>query len=264
MNDFIFFFILFLAVVAAIFRSDFVLTLIYLFLGIYILGRWWSQKALRGLTVRRALNHRLFLGESTQVTLEFVNPSVLPVVWLQVHDSFPVLLGAPGFFRQVFSLGSYGRAAFSYTVEGRRRGYHTIGPLALHSGDIFGLSERQTRRLAAEYLIVYPKIVPLTRVGLPSRAPLGALRHSRPIYEDPSRILGKRNYVSGDSLRRVDWKATAAIGRLQVKLYEPSIALETAIFLNLNLAEYPARTRLDAFPHVHCPGCTAYGVVHTV
>jgi uncharacterized protein (DUF58 family) len=39
-------------------------------------------------------------------------------------------------------------------------------------------------------------------------------------------------------LRRIDWKATAVLQRLQVKLLEPSIALETMIFLNLNRQEY--------------------------
>lgn len=246
MNDFIFFFLLFLALVAAVFRADFVLSLIYLFLGIFILGRWWSQKALDGLQVKRTFVQRLFLGETARVQLEFENPGLLPVVWLQVHDSFPAVLGVPGFFHQVFNLGPYARTRFEYRLEGRRRGYYRIGPLVMHSGDLFGLTARQTRRLEAEYLIVYPKIVPLTRVVLPSRSPLGTLRHTRPIFEDPSRIFGKRDYVSGDSLRRVDWKATASTGRMQVKLFEPSIALETAIFLNLNTPEYPYRTRTDA------------------
>jgi uncharacterized protein (DUF58 family) len=83
-------------------------------------------------------------------------------------------------------------------------------------------------------------------VRLPSRSPIGTLPHTQPIFEDPSRVRGKRDYVAGDSLRRVDWKATAVLGRLQVKQFEPSIALETAILLNLNADEYEQRTRLDA------------------
>jgi hypothetical protein len=83
-------------------------------------------------------------------------------------------------------------------------------------------------------------------VRLPSRSPIGTLRHTQPIFEDPSRVRGKRDYTTGDSLRRVDWKATATTGRLQVKQFEPSIALETALFLNLNADEYLQRTRLDA------------------
>ncbi|HSV85457.1 MAG TPA: DUF58 domain-containing protein, partial [Levilinea sp.] len=86
----------------------------------------------------------------------------------------------------------------------------------------------------------------LHELGLPSHSPLGSLRYKKPIYEDPTRQAGKRDYVGGDSLRRIDWKASAAVGRLQVKQYEPSIALETAIFLNLNVDEYYYRWRFDA------------------
>jgi uncharacterized protein (DUF58 family) len=52
--------------------------------------------------------------------------------------------------------------------------------------------------------------------------------------------------VASDSMRRVDWKASASTGRLQVKLFEPSIALQTVIFLNLNETEYPVKHRIDA------------------
>ncbi len=75
---------------------------------------------------------------------------------------------------------------------------------------------------------------------------MGTLRHHQPIFEDPSRIFGKRPYVSGDSLRRVDWKATASTGQLQVKLFEPSIALETEIFLDLNTEAYEFHSRASA------------------
>jgi uncharacterized protein (DUF58 family) len=56
--------------------------------------------------------------------------------------------------------------------------------------------------------------------------------------------LGKRPYLVGDSLRRVDWKSTAVSGQMQVKLFEPSIALETVVFLNLNADDYHYRSRI--------------------
>ena len=52
--------------------------------------------------------------------------------------------------------------------------------------------------------------------------------------------------MAGDSLRSVDWKASATVGRLQVKLYEPSIALEIAIFLDLSFSGYKPQSRIDA------------------
>jgi uncharacterized protein (DUF58 family) len=99
---------------------------------------------------------------------------------------------------------------------------------------------------AAQVLTVYPRIIPLTSIEIPSQSPQGTLRHTQPIFEDPTRIFGKRDYVAGDSLRRVDWKSTATTGRMQVKLFEPSIALETLIFLNLNADDYYYQTRIDS------------------
>jgi uncharacterized protein (DUF58 family) len=53
-----------------------------------------------------------------------------------------------------------------------------------------------------------------------------------------------RDYQVGDSLRKVNWKASARIGHLQVRKYEPAITLDTVILLNLNAGEYD-RHRLD-------------------
>ncbi len=81
---------------------------------------------------------------------------------------------------------------------------------------------------------------------IPSQSPQGTLRHTLPLFEDPTRVFGKRGYISGDSLRRIDWKSSAASGRLQVKLFEPSIALETCVILNLNAEDYYYRSRIDS------------------
>ena len=241
MSDFFLPFLIVLAFVAVILRADFVLTLIYLFVGVFALGRWWSRRALNSVSISREFNQRAFLYEKVEVSLEVHNRSWLPVPWLQLRENLPTGLGLSGAFERVISLGPGARHSLHYEIEGRRRGYYMIGPLSLYSGDLLGVSGDLQRSQPPDHLTVYPKIVPLTSVKLPSRSPMGTLRHTQPVFEDPSRVRGKRDYVSGDSLRRVDWKATAAAGHLQVRLFEPSIALETAIFLNLNNAEYDSR-----------------------
>lgn len=245
MSDYLLLFLILLGLVAAVLRADFVLTVIYLLLGVYALGQGWSRRALRHVRVARSFNRRAFLGEKVPVRLEISNASFLPVVWLQFHESLPQELSLSGLQRRVISLGPREQSRFEYMLEGRRRGYYPIGPLMVRSGDLFGISPEEEIRFSSDFLTVYPRIVPLTRVWLPSRSPLGTLRHHQPVFEDPSRVIGKRDYIAGDSLRRVDWKSTAATGRMQVKLFEPSIALETVIFLNLNSAEYDLRSRLD-------------------
>ncbi len=246
MGDTFFLLLVLLTVLAIFLREDTILTLVYFLVGTYAVSRWWSRRALKTVEYSRSFQRRAFLYEKVPVQLELLNRHWLPVPWLQLTETLPLELIVPNTYRSVTTIGPYGRRQFEYTLHADRRGYYPIGPLHLRSGDLIGLNEEVNTEGLADHLIVYPKIIPFANVKLPSRSPIGTLRHTQPIFEDPSRVRGKRDYVAGDSLRRVDWKATAALGRLQVKQFEPSIALETAIFLNLNVDEYEQRTRLDA------------------
>jgi uncharacterized protein (DUF58 family) len=157
----------------------------------------------------------------------------------------PVELSGGSFVKRVISLGPHGAMQIQYMLSAYKRGHYAVGPFTTKFGDTLGLAEVQELEKQPDYITVYPRIVPLSSVKLPSRSPIGTLRHHQPIFEDPSRMRGKRDYTASDSLRRVDWKASAAVGRLQVKQFEPSISLQTSIFLNLNYREYP-RHYIDA------------------
>ncbi len=232
--------------IASLVQGDFIFRTVYLVAGALLAGRWWNGRILQNADFKRELNTRAFLGEDIPVRLEVRNPGWLPAPWLHVYDSLPTELAAPNLVNRVVSLPPRGKTALEYTLHARKRGYYKLGPLFISTGDILGLGNEERREGATDYLTVYPEIVPLTKVRLPSRSPQGTLRHTQPIFEDPTRVLSKRDYVAGDSLRRVDWKSSAVAGRLQVKQFEPSIALETAIFLNLNTLEYPSNVCIDA------------------
>lgn len=235
-----------LLVVAALMRDDFSLTLIYLLVGAFLLSVWWSRRALGHVTLSREFAAWAFLGEKVNVRLHLRNSGWLPVLWISIQESLPVGLSSVPAFERVTTLGPREGTQFNYVLDARNRGYYPIGPLFASSGDIFGLGSRARLEGGEQFLTVYPKIIPLTSIEIPSYSPQGTLRHTQPIFEDPTRIFGKRDYVAGDSLRRVDWKSTATTGRLQVKLFEPSIALETLIVLNLNADDYHYRSRIDS------------------
>lgn len=238
--------LIFLVVVAAIARADALLTLFYLLAGAYIAGRWWSGRAFQAVGHRRTMAARAFLGESIPVQLEIANAGWLPVLWLRVHDSLPVDLAPQPFFRRVLSLRPRERVRLEYTLHGRKRGYYPVGPMFMQAGDVLGLGEGQRQEVQPDHVTVYPKIVPLAGLRLTSGSPIGDLRHAPPTFEDPSRARGKRDYTTGDSFRRIDWKVTARLGRLQVKQFEPTMSTEAAIVLNLNVNEYDAHTAIDA------------------
>lgn len=232
-----------LFILAAALHDDFSLTLAYLFVGVSVLGAWWSRRSLTQLKHIRQFNQHAFLGEQIDIHLQIHNRGLLPILWMSVQDSLPVALSTHPFFQQVLSLKPDGKTDFNYTIYANKRGYYPIGPLFIVGGDVLGLNKPLRLENQAEYITVYPKVIPLSSVQIPSRSPQGTLRHTQQIFEDPSRLLSKREYTSGDSLRRVDWKASATSGRLQVKIFEPSIALETLIFLDLNSENYYYRRR---------------------
>ena len=240
------FLILPLALVAMFMRDDFALTLIYLVVGAFVLGNWWSRRVINQLEAERRLDSHAFLGTKIDIELKVRNKGLLPVPWAALYDSLPLALGGVKPFQQVTGLGAREEIRFQYSLEARKRGYYPVGPLTLSSGDLFGMGERIEKEIPQHYITVYPKIVPLAKVRIPSRSPQGTMRHHQPLFEDPTRVFGKRAYMAGDSLRRVDWKSTAMTGQLQVKLFEPSISLETVIFLNLNAEDYHFQGRIDS------------------
>ena len=83
------------------------------------------------------------------------------------------------------------------------------------------------------YLIVYPKMVPLEQLGIPSRQLFGDIRTRSHIFEDPVLTMGIRDYQFGDSLKRVHWKATARTGKLQTKVFELTTTTDIALFLDV-------------------------------
>jgi uncharacterized protein (DUF58 family) len=234
-----------LLVVAAIVKGGFAFTVFYLFLLIYIVSLVWTRQSARNLTCERKFEKRAFWGEEVPVSLQIRNHGWLPIPWLYIYESLPFELSGGSFVKRLISLGPHAAMEINYKLSCYKRGYYAVGPFTTKYGDTLGLAEVQELEKKADNITVYPRIVPLAHVDLPSRSPIGTLRHHQPIFEDPSRMRGKRDYTASDSLRRVDWKASAAVGRLQVKQFEPSISLQTVIFLNLNYREYP-RHYIDA------------------
>jgi uncharacterized protein (DUF58 family) len=223
---------------AAILRIDTYFSLVYLLAVVYILGRAWTRQSMRQLFTERRLVNRAFPGEQIPVELRVRNEGWLPVPWIEMHDSLPVDLISPPFYRRVISLMPHQERTFEYTLSCNKRGYYVIGPMVWRTGDLLGFTPQQAAQQQAEYVIVYPQVVALQSLGLPTRSPLAQLPAPAPLFEDPTRITGVREYQIGDSPRRIHWSATASAGRLLVKRYQPAIARETMLFLDLSQASY--------------------------
>src|SRR5260370_642882 len=206
----------------------------------------WAKYCLQDLRYQRQFSEqRVLFGEEITVSLSVENAKLLPLPWLEIEDSVPRTLTFTGrqlrvsttsnmvVLESLFSLRWYERVTRPYTVLCNARGVHTFGPTVVRSGDVFGFLNRQESLSNRQYLLVYPLVVPITRFGLPSRHPFGDNRAPRRLLEDPSRVIGVRDYMYGDDLRRIHWKATARMMQLQSKVYQPTTTYTLVLFLNV-------------------------------
>lgn len=220
-------------------------------LGALVLGaggaaRLWARLSLEQVEYRRELSERrAFSGEQVKLRLRLANRKLLPVPWLELRERLPEAAplveghttptGQHGavYLTRTTALRSGDRLEWPLTMHAGRRGYHRFGPARLTSGDLFGLFEREQEAGGIDTLVVYPRTYPLPDMGIGSDRPFGELRGGRRIFPDPVRAIGVRDYVPGDPLKQVDWKATARAGRLQSRLYEPSRALAVVVALDV-------------------------------
>ena len=136
-------------------------------------------------------------------------------------------------------VGWYHRVKRVYTIRCMKRGYFSFGPTTCKSGDYFRFRVREMEVANAANLIVYPRIVPLNKLGIPSRDPFGDLRLRRHLFQDPVRVASIREYAPGDPLKRIHWKATARVGRLQTKIFEHTTSTDLAIFFDVRTVKHP-------------------------
>lgn len=239
-------FLVILMVVAALVNSDSVMTVFYMIFGIILIGLWWNQHGIRHIKVSRKFDDHAYLFQKSELELQIENTSILPIIWLEIHESLPVNVRNTPVQNYVISLPPKGKYTLKYPLYSLKRGFYKLGPTSISSGDILGITHSAEIFYEPDHFIVYPTIVNFERLMLPSRSPFGFLKHKDPIFEDPSRIFGKRNYQDGDPLSRIDWKSSASTGELQVKIFEPAITMETIIVLDLDPESYDIKRQFDS------------------
>ncbi len=235
-----------MVILAALLGQETLLTLAALLVIIIPFAWVWQRLAFLGILYRRELDEtRVFEGETVKLTLRVSNRKWLPLAWLRVSDRMslaiaptekslsPSHIPLTGFLESRASLLWNERARWDYTIPCHRRGYYTIGPAQISTGDLFGLFERTLDFPRTDRLIVYPRIDPIEEWGLPPKEPFGDARARLPVFFDPTRIRGLRDYHPEDAPKHIHWRATARHNALKVKQYEPTINFNWVFFLNL-------------------------------
>lgn len=226
--------------------------IIMITLAVLMLQNWIYQKrGFKHLQYRRQFNVKhAFAGDEVELVEHIENRKLLPLPWVRLEASISVGLqfgqqaemdiSQGQFFqnhRSLFSLGPYKRIIRRHRVVCAKRGLYRLNSVSLTCGDVFGIQARsQSLNLDVE-LLVYPEIIELQDIPLPSHSWLGDMVVRRWIVNDPFMIQGVREYRSGDSMKNVNWKATARTGHLQVHNHDYTANHRLMILINFEVTE---------------------------
>ncbi|MET0303197.1 MAG: DUF58 domain-containing protein [Microbacteriaceae bacterium] len=130
------------------------------------------------------------------------------------------------------------------TIQARRRGVITVGPMTISRGDPVGVLRREISWPEVQSIYVHPVTVqiPSTSAGLVRD--LEGTPTSDIVDSDLS-FHAIRDYAAGDSQRHIHWKSTAKTGKLMVRQYEETRRSRIALLLDLDEAEYASEDEFE-------------------
>jgi uncharacterized protein (DUF58 family) len=225
----------------------------YVLLGVLLLNRFLTRAWTEEIEAQRFCDVEVAeIGEAAEVKVALRNAGKFSIPWLILEDSLsrdaltqrPARLKAEGPRLALVKLAPYESKILAYKLQFLMRGYFQVGPLLAETGDVFGLHRRFRVLTEPHYILVMPKVLPLLGYSLASRRPMGEIRLTHRLYEDPTRMSSIRPFQPGDPLNRIHWRATARAGEMQSRTYESSCVTGATFLLDFHADSFagPAAT----------------------
>ena len=195
----------------------------------------------RSLSVDRALE-----GDRVVVTVTVSAGTSVPLVEL-FEPLPPSLRVVSGSNRGFFTLVRGQDVQWKYEVECRRRGRVSLGTLHARLWDRAGLHVAGTSVQAPGHLRVYPRPLPLRRLPRPRRTQASVGNYVSSSLGEGLEPGDIREFVPGDRIRHVNWRASLRFRRLFVTQYHKERNADVVLMLDtLAEAGAPPATTLDA------------------
>jgi uncharacterized protein (DUF58 family) len=180
----------------------------------------WALQRLGPFELERAVPGALSVGVDHEVKLELANRGRAQAR-LRVFDHFPAEAEVRGLPREL-RLEPGERARFGYRLRPLARGRRRFARAELQLRSPLGLWRRRLRLGPEQELRVFPNFRTVSRYELLAAANrTGALGiRRRPRRGEGLAFHQLREYRAGDTLRQIDWKATARLHRAVSREYE--------------------------------------------
>lgn len=135
--------------------------------------------------------------------------------------------------RRSLAIMPHTTAVFKVRLSYSQRGVHSLGRYTLESGDFLGIQNQMiTDKLEPEIVVTASRAEGIEG-AFPVSGFLGEHSVRRFIHDDPTLIIGTREYSGREPMRMISWTQTAKRGKLMVRrndyTAEPSAVILTAL-----------------------------------
>ena len=187
------------------YQNSLVFAFTFLLGSLFVVGILHTYRNLAGVTIELVGSRGAFAGEDAEFDVGVSQAD------LRVHEG--LCFGWPGSIAQMVDLVE-GEARLKLFVHSTRRGWLLPGRLLVESRFPLGLLRAWTWIDLDARVVVYPHPLNVGRVP----AVVGTRESGAVLVRDGSDdFVGMREYVPGDSPRRINWKSWARGAGLQVK-----------------------------------------------
>ncbi len=185
-----------------------------------------------------------FPGEELMLTETIINRKWLPLPMIQVKfeidrsfvfgdEVVNVNVSDHCYKSDIFSLLFYQKITRKLPFTCTHRGYFTIEDINVVSTDVMMDTTLAKIFYVGKSITVYPAEVSCEEVEIPYRKIMGTVLTSRYAYEDPFEFRGIREYQTYDSLKDINWMASARTGELKVNIHGYTASRQVALLINL-------------------------------
>lgn len=168
---------------------------------------------------KRLIAPRMSNGDVNTVTLTIKNNNAFRVK-LNIIDELPLQFQKRDFLLSA-TVGAQKRVSLGYPLRPVHRGKYAFGNLLIFLQSSLGLIEQKTEIAAAEEISVYPSFHQLGNYQILSKTGINRDTGNRRIRKIGQSMEFEqiKDYVTGDDIRTINWKATARKSSLMVNSY---------------------------------------------
>lgn len=167
----------------------------------------------------RIVPERLSNGDENKILITVKNGFSFPVA-IDIIDELPEQLQIRD-FRKKERLAGGGQARVRYSIKPARRGEYVFGNILLYVSSRLGLLSRRFTKEAGTMVQVYPSFMQLRKYELFSRVSVQTATGNKRMRKIGHSMEFEqiKDYVPGDDIRTLNWKASARKGGLMVNSF---------------------------------------------